>query len=80
MSVRVANAGLKVAVFSWSCGQFVRVAGKGLSEEGLDPETQSAQRFGKEGMGAENDRRLGCGWAGRERNMWNGSRFQVYYQ
>jgi len=41
-SVRVANTGLKVAVFSWSCGQFARVAGKGLSEGKLDAETQSA--------------------------------------
>jgi hypothetical protein len=65
----VANAGLKVAVFSWSCGKFVRVAGKGLSEEGLDPETQSAKRFGKEGMGA-----------GSERNMRNVSKIPAYCQ
>ena len=66
MTVRVANVGLKVAVFSWSCGQLVRVAGKGLSEEGLNAETQSAQRFGKDGIRAEGDRKMGRGWAGRE--------------
>ncbi len=30
--VRVANAGLKVALFSWSCGLSVRVADKGVAD------------------------------------------------
>ena len=37
--VRVANAGLKVAGFSTSCGESVRVAGKGLWERRLKVES-----------------------------------------
>jgi hypothetical protein len=76
----VANAGLKVAVFSWSCGRAARVAGKGLSEEGLNAETQNAQRLGKDGIRAEGDRKLGCGWLERGRNMGNDSRILQYCQ
>jgi hypothetical protein len=75
MSVRVANAGLKVAVFSWSCRRPVRVAAKWLREEKGNAETlrsdrgrRRAQRFGEDGIGAEVDRKVDCGWAGRERN------------
>ena len=63
--VRVANTGLKVVVFSVSCGESARVAGKGLSEgelrvdssklkgiaRELNTETPSAQRSEEERTG-----------------------------
>jgi hypothetical protein len=38
MSVRVANAGLKLVAFSTSCKRFVRVARKGVEDEQLKVE------------------------------------------
>src|SRR5579872_54674 len=85
--VRVVDEGLKVAVFSVSCSELVRVAGKGLSEEkltvqslelrgerrDLNAEAQSAQRFGKRGKVTDGDRKSRRGWGGPRRNMKNGS-------
>ena len=47
--VRVANAGVKVAGFSVICGEFVRVAGKGLSGGGAEANESGGR--GKVGRG-----------------------------
>jgi hypothetical protein len=52
MSVRVANAGLKVIAFSTSCERFVRVARKGVEDEQLKVE---GLKFNEERKRSEGD-------------------------